>query len=92
MWCPDCRRSEAFLDSAGIDDEDVDLEATPEADERAPPGRTGLRNAMEKRLSVLPRYSSTTDVEPTYRARPVVPAGGGVSHSACTCARGCHSL
>ncbi len=34
MWCPDCRRSKAFLDASGVEYDNVDLEATPDAVER----------------------------------------------------------
>jgi glutaredoxin len=32
-WCPDCRRSKAFLDGRGITYTYVDLEVSPEHDE-----------------------------------------------------------
>ncbi|WP_173923244.1 glutaredoxin family protein [Agromyces sp. Marseille-P2726] len=34
-WCSDCRRSKALLDRRGVDYEYVDLEAIPDAADRA---------------------------------------------------------
>lgn len=33
VWCPDCKRSRRFLDEHGIACENVDIEATPEAEQ-----------------------------------------------------------
>lgn len=34
-WCSDCRRAKTVLDASGVDYEYIDLEAVPEAAERA---------------------------------------------------------
>lgn len=43
-WCSDCRRSKAFLDREGVDYEYVDVEADPQAADRARAisGRTNI--------------------------------------------------
>lgn len=34
-WCSDCRRAKTVLDASGVDYEYIDLEAVPEAADRA---------------------------------------------------------
>lgn len=59
QWCGDCRRSKSLLDTLGVDYDYVDLEATPEAAEKA------QELAGRKNIPVIAFPDGAVQVEPS---------------------------